>query len=273
MYYHEVFQPFTLPIQLVTHTKYIRNKNILRHWHQAVELNYLIRGHAKFSISGQEIEANSDQLVIINSNEIHAVQPMFFPDSLILTFLIPYDFLTKEIKNFDSYWFVNSTDQTKIKRDLKDYYHHSLMNSSSKNLLLKSDTYQLLYDLITDCAIDKKMVSNMPVLPILDKLSKIISYVETHSQEALTLNQLASQAHLSPGYFSRVFKKQMGQSVMEYVNLVRLKNAFELLTNTKYNLQVISDRVGFPNVKSFRKIFKKIYGETPKQYRKSHKLT
>ena len=273
MYYHEILQHSKLPIQLVTHTKYVNNKNILRHWHQAIELDYLIRGHAMFIISGQKIEASSGQLLIINSNEVHAVQPLFFPNPLILTFLIPDDFLKKEIKNFDDKWLINNANQIRVKQDLKDYYQHSLMNTESKELLLKSDTYQLLYDLNSDCAINKKLVSNMPVLPILDKLSKITTYVENHSQEDLSVEQLAAQVHLSSGYFSRIFKKQMGQSVMEYVNLVRLKNAFELLTNTKYNLQVISDKSGFPNIKSFRMMFKKIYGKTPLQYRKGHKLT
>ncbi|WP_239643702.1 helix-turn-helix domain-containing protein [Oenococcus oeni] len=60
----------------------------------------------------------------------------------------------------------------------------------------------------------------------------------------------------------------MGNSVIEYLNLVRLHEAYQLLTNTKKSILVISTQVGFPNEKAFTRTFKRIYKVTPTDYRK-----
>jgi len=81
------------------------------------------------------------------------------------------------------------------------------------------------------------------------------------------LDEIAQAGHLSTGYLSRTFSKQMGMSVMEYVNYIRLKRAYEMITNTDKNIAVISDLTGFSNPKSFSKLFLQVYKQTPGKYR------
>ncbi|QFR70598.1 helix-turn-helix domain-containing protein [Companilactobacillus paralimentarius] len=63
-------------------------------------------------------------------------------------------------------------------------------------------------------------------------MAKVIDYINQHSSEKIMLDEIAQVGHLSTGYLSRTFSKQMGMSVMEYVNYIRLKRAYEMITNT-----------------------------------------
>ena len=278
MYRHEMIATTQMPLKLIVHQEYVTDTTIFRHWHQALEINYVVNGKAEFIISGKKISVNSGELVIINSNEIHAAQGIITStNNLALTFQIPYEFLKKEISNFDEYWFVSPVKGEKIARlriDLYQYYLDSQDNQSL--LLLKSDTYKILDDLVRYFGVTKKSVTNLPNIPKLDKLSELTSFVSKHSSEKITLPILAEQTHLSVGYLSRLFSSQMGVTVMEYVNLVRVRQAFELLTNTDKTIESISDLTGFANPKSFRKFFEQTYKRTPGKYRqelKGHKTT
>ena len=270
MHRHEKITTKGLPMEFVIHTEHLKNQNILRHWHHALEIDYLVHGKAKFVISGQEIVANSGDLVIINSNEIHSVQPLHSKqDTLALTYLLPYDFLKVELKNYDNEWFtVDQKVSTIVKSDLFNYYQDYLATQKGQELLLKSDIYRIIYDLQHYLATDRSQVLNIPTLPTLHKLSQVVAFIDQNSAEKLTLKQIAQKVNLSEGYLSRTFNKQMGTSVMAYVNLIRLKNAFEMLTNSKKDIETISDLTGFANPKSFRKIFVQVYKMTPGKYRK-----
>jgi len=281
MYHHEMISTAEMPIKLIVHQEHMTDTTVLRHWHQALEINYVVNGQAKYTISGQKLCIESGEFVIINSNEVHSGQGIITADNnLALTFQFPYDFMKQEIPNFDEYWFMLPTDKFsavvdgQFKHELYQYYLDSVTKPNL--LLLKSDLYRILYDLVRYFGVAKNKINNLPNLPTLKKLSEVVSYIGEHSAEKLTLPILAEQSHLSIGYLSRSFSRQMDVSVMEYVNLVRVKRAFEMLTNTDKTIETISDLTGFANPKSFRKIFERTYQKTPGRYRydlRGHKRT
>ena len=80
---------------------------------------------------------------------------------------------------------------------------------------------------------------------------------------------VADQVHLSVGYLSRDFKKQIGVPLMTYLSQLRLQNAYDLLTNSDLPISTIADQTGFPNEKSFRQRFTKTYGQRPSAYRQN----
>lgn len=88
------------------------------------------------------------------------------------------------------------------------------------------------------------------------------------SQEEFGVNDLAERLHVSAGYLSRIFKKQMGITCIEYLTQKRIERAKELLEHTDMKHQLIAQAVGYSNVYYFSVQFKKQTGETPGQYRK-----
>lgn len=150
MYRHEQVLTNKIPVKLVVHTKNIEAQTVLRHWHLAVEIDYIVDGAAKFVVSGEEIIVQSGDLVVINSNEIHSVQPLGVKqNTLSLTFLLPYEFLKKEISQLDGLWLIspNSKEKTIVEKHLYQYFKDTKL-SKNKNLFLKRDIYQILLDLV-----------------------------------------------------------------------------------------------------------------------------
>lgn len=91
---------------------------------------------------------------------------------------------------------------------------------------------------------------------------------ENIGQEEFGVNDISEALHVSPGYFSRLFKRQMGLTCIEYITGKRIERAKQLLEHTNIKHQAIAQAVGYSNVYYFSMQFKKHTGETPGQYRK-----
>lgn len=95
-----------------------------------------------------------------------------------------------------------------------------------------------------------------------------LTEIQEHYTEAITVTQLAQNRYISPQYFSRVFKKFMGQSPYQYLTDYRIRQAKELLINKpELSIQQIAIKVGFDSTSQFIDLFKKRTGYTPKKFR------
>ena len=96
--------------------------------------------------------------------------------------------------------------------------------------------------------------------------------IEKHFFEDISVEWIADQIYLSSGYLSTIFKKETGQSVMQYITHCRLKRAEELLLTTNMKIIDISRTVGYDNPSYFGLIFRKNFGMTPLQMRQGESL-
>ena len=100
-------------------------------------------------------------------------------------------------------------------------------------------------------------------------VEKVKTYIETHFKEELTRESLASEVFMNPDYLSKLFKKNTGNSLMDYVTKVRIERAKELLERTVLPISEIAIETGYSNTAYFTKMFKKYTnGVTPREYRK-----
>ncbi|MDF2937557.1 MAG: response regulator [Paenibacillaceae bacterium] len=95
-----------------------------------------------------------------------------------------------------------------------------------------------------------------------------IRYMEEHYAEQLTLAEVADHAHLSPAYFSHLFKKETGRSFVAFLIEIRMEKAKQLLSTTGLNVTEVAGIVGYDLPNYFAKLFKQFSGLTPKEYRK-----
>ncbi len=102
-------------------------------------------------------------------------------------------------------------------------------------------------------------------------ITLMLNYIESHYPENVTVEAIAEAACLSPGYAGRIFKDQLGLSMMDYVLKVRIEKSKKLLENPHYQIQAIAEKVGYEDAGYFTKVFRKFEGITPTQYRKFHK--
>lgn len=99
-------------------------------------------------------------------------------------------------------------------------------------------------------------------------ISFVLEYLDKHYGEDINLNIVADKLNLTSGYLSSIFKEKTGINFSEYLNTLRIERAKELLVNIDLRIQDIALQVGYQNVNSFIRMFKRASGLTPGEYRK-----
>ena len=90
-------------------------------------------------------------------------------------------------------------------------------------------------------------------------ICQAISYIQQHYREELSVPQIADVVSLNPVYLSRLFKLDTGKTLSEYLNCYRTECSLALLTDTADTIQSISQKVGYSDVRSYIRFFKKYY--------------
>ncbi len=94
-------------------------------------------------------------------------------------------------------------------------------------------------------------------------------YLENHYSEDISLDDIAAQVNISPQYFSKLIKKTTGFNFIDWLSMLRVKKAKELLTNSNLTVKEVCFMVGYKDPNYFSRIFKKRNGMTPSEYVKT----
>lgn len=103
----------------------------------------------------------------------------------------------------------------------------------------------------------------------IDRIRKVMSYVEEHYKENISLQDVSDLLGIGKEYFCRFFKKNMGISFLQYLNEVRLSHIYQGLMDTDLPIAELMEENGFSNQKLFNRSFKELYGCTPSSVRKT----
>ena len=99
------------------------------------------------------------------------------------------------------------------------------------------------------------------------RINRAVLYIESNTEEHLTLDQIAQVACLSPFHFHRLFTATVGESVYDYIKRLRLERAALHLRYSSDSVDTISERSGYAQPTSFSKAFRDRFGESPRKYR------
>ncbi|MGL4572059.1 MAG: response regulator [Clostridium sp.] len=99
-------------------------------------------------------------------------------------------------------------------------------------------------------------------------IEKAKEYVDSnYSDSEISVEKLCGHLHVSPTYFSTIFKRETGENFVNYLTTVRLDAAVNLLNTTDYKSYIIAQNVGYPEPNYFSYVFKKRFGVSPSKYR------
>lgn len=114
----------------------------------------------------------------------------------------------------------------------------------------------------------KKVKGDIDTNGIKGKIERVKDFAKRNYHKKVCLKDAAGAVFLSPKYLSRIFKQRTGKSFSEYKLKIKIEKAKELLSTTGYNVNQIAEKLGYENVESFIRFFKKLAKYTPTEYRK-----
>lgn len=127
------------------------------------------------------------------------------------------------------------------------------------------DVFGFLKDCVTDSLLEwsnqRKLADSRPI-------REARQYILENYYRQLTLETVSRQIGLHPNYFSSIFKKEVNKNFSDYLIEVRIDNAKQLILNTNNTIISIAETVGYSDIKYFSKLFKKIMGLSPTEFRK-----
>ncbi|MVX62485.1 response regulator [Clostridium chromiireducens] len=101
-------------------------------------------------------------------------------------------------------------------------------------------------------------------------IEKAKQYIkDNYSDYDVSVEKLCSELHVSPTYFSTIFKRETGMNFVNYLTTLRLEEAVKLLNTTDDKTYMIAEKVGYPEANYFSYVFKKKFGVSPSKYRKN----
>ena len=151
--------------------------------------------------------------------------------------------------------------------------HPIHLDEMSRNFALKIEAFPTLAEgrglmdemFVAYCQLVKKHSSkNYSHL-----IQQTMIYIDNDLEGDLSLNVLAEKLNVNGSYLSSLFKKEMGQTLTDYITAKRMTLAMKLLGTTQMQIQMVAQICGIPDVNYFTKKFKKTTGKTPKEYRQA----
>lgn len=246
------------------------------HWHDEVEMIYVKKGRITISIQEELFHATSGNLFFVNSGELHFMET----DDMSVeyyTILFPLEFVSfqSEDATEESVFLPLRQKQllfpieiTGSKRErFIEWLEQMIRANEEKTVGFEIRTriflLQIIEDLVKEGAFKSAEYLNSNHLQ-----RDLITFVQKHYTEKITLALLAKEFHLSEKYISWYFKEHFSIGFMQYVVHLRMLKAKDMLVTTDLPITEIAMSCGYPSVNLFIRNFKEAHGVTPLQYRK-----
>lgn len=243
-------------------------KIVGKHWHESLEIIYVIEGSLEITTANENILLSSGDLAVIGGSSLHGTKSL--SQNLCHQCLhIKYDFLVKYL-NFDKL----SSKIFKVKDISKFlFYYKNVIQYLEKTDDISKMKYHANILLLLTAIVEDGNFSNGNEInsKVNDLIHKIIYYINLNYKENITLNSIAKYFGYTPQNIALLFKKNVGKTVYNYLTEIRLENAMYLLVNSKKNVIEIALECGFPNEMAFINKFKLKYKTTPNIYRKQNR--
>lgn len=254
---------------------------VSKHFHNEYEIYYLINGERYYFIEKQIYYVKKGSLVFIDRNQIHKTvgANTNYHDRILLLIsedeIGPLLRLSEDIdiasffaKNFGIIE-LNEAGQKHVEGILFSIMKEMKMKQTSYEFLVKTKLAELLIYAVR-CKNGEN--STMKAEPVrtekYKKISEIAEYINEYYHSDISLSDISKYFYISKCYLSRIFKEITGFTVNEYINIIRVKKAQQLLEHSDHNITEIAEQVGYDSITYFEKIFKKYLEISPLKYRK-----
>ena len=230
------------------------------HYHSFYEIFYLWSGSCRFLLKDTVYQMEAGDLVFIAPGELHHSLYSAGEVCEIVMIYFKEEYLHLSDRSADSLTSISG----------QGLQLHSFMGSVPT--VYQEYLHSLLTRMLTENSRFDQYSEHFERCYLEELLLLLMRHSVMNEKEPDLLNSrdaLAAMVHLSPTYFSKKFKLITGMGFKEYLNYVRLKHAQTALLTTNSSITDIALEYGFNDSNYFKDLFKKVYGKSPREYRKN----
>ena len=255
------------------------------HSHSFIEIICVLEGTCTNYIRSTEIKMVPGDICIISPNTPHCISA-FSDDSIIINielrvstfetafFGVLYesdileDFFTHILYNSPkhSYIFFRTNGDKELFDFVLYAYDESIRNHRYKNRMI-NNIIMAFFTILLRKYESKVLLPDSDSYDFSENVLFILKYIEAH-YNTITLSELAAFFNYSERQIQRIIKRNTGYSFRELIQKQKMTSASEQLLHTDFPITTISERLGYKDVGTFRKVFRNYYGVTPSEYRK-----
>lgn len=243
----------------------IREKSINHHYGPRVAnhylLNYIYEGTANFWCQGKMSEVTAGTFYVMFPNcDMHyqtkkdtewSIQWIVVDGTQVESFLV-------ELGITPSNPFLKVENTARLKEIFDHIFENTKVESFRNKMLCFSYLYQMFALLL-----EQKKVNGRNPLTVEAEV-----YIRQHLCDKISVVNIADHVHLSSSYFVRLFKAELGETPLHYINQKRIEKGKYLLEHTQFSVSEISVETGFDDALYFSRVFKKYVGLSPLAYRR-----
>ena len=250
------------------------------HWHPEIEITYVQKGTMCYKVNHMVYHLKEGDIVFNNSGALHsgtmenqkdcAYIPVTFDSRLI------YGFFQSTVNSKYVDPVIQDSLLPAICIDQSEPWHRSFREYLLRIIDLdekKPDFYELditiclqsMWRLLLEHITYEPQASRENSLEY-DRIKKILSYIEENYQNKITLNDIAGHIHLCESECTRLFKRHMNTTLFAFLQEYRIERSLEFLQDDQ-PVSAVADKAGFSDPNYYSKVFAKIKGCSPREYR------
>ncbi|QMV43484.1 AraC family transcriptional regulator [Cohnella cholangitidis] len=249
------------------------------HFHPYYEIYYLLSGSRIYFVKDTTYRVAAGDLVFIDKNEVHKTLLDVEPAHERIVIHIDDRFVRDVLKHNGTLLLAPFQQRSPVvtlpeesRAQLKQSFTRLLAELRDKQMGYEIPLQQAVVDLLLVSS--RHVAANRPpepvyVSPLHRKISEVVRYLNAHYGDQIRIQDLAARFFISPYYMSRAFKEVTGFTLIDYLNLTRIKEAQRLLRETSLSVTAVAAQTGFENFSHFGKTFKKITRSSARDYRKN----
>jgi AraC family transcriptional regulator, transcriptional activator of pobA len=257
-------------------------------FHDHLEVSYVHEGRGFFTIEGLRYPMGRGDLIVVGGRRFHLAEASragmmklislhFMPELIHQTGgpVLDFEYLRPfhcQGPDFSHRVSARSLAPGLVLDRLQRIQAELTAREGDYALAVKTYLHDLLFELSrhfhrngADCGRPQRGVHQV------ERLREVFRHIRMNCQEPITLSQAARLAHMSPNYFCRFFKEVTGSTLTEYVVRMRVDLAMEYLANSAMSVTEIAYAAGFSSHSYFDRVFKRLKGVTPLEFRRQIK--
>ena len=256
-------------------------KNVPIHWHNDLEINLIREGEAVFQVYQKSYRVRTGEGFLLNRNVPHSCSSPGNEHVRYSTILVRPDFLYGDFGSDVE----RKCFQPFLQNSAIPCIYLTGFGENGKEILQKLNQVEEAFDRKRFCYELKikgllceafamilyghrqELTKFVPAnLQELERLEKMLNYLNMYFTEVISLQDLADQVHLSREVCCRLFKKMTGKTITGYLEEYRVNKSFSLVQSGQYSMTQITEMVGFSNPSRFASAFRKRFGCNPGEY-------